>query len=109
MLVLPFSKFVFMFISFKGTSRLQRWKREGRWQCRKMLGSPRPADHLDSTYTCLNNPENRQKTSRTDSPKPSVDERPTEEGRKGGEAVRSTRTGRREPGWKGGLPAKQSP
>ena len=36
-----------------------------------MLGSPCPADHLDSTYICLNNPENRQKTSRTESPEPS--------------------------------------
>ena len=50
-----------------------------------MLGSPRPADHLDSTHTCLNNPENHQKTSRTDSPEPSIDKRPTEQGRKGGE------------------------
>ena len=74
-----------------------------------MLGSLRPADHLDSTYTCLNNPENHQKTSRTDSQEPSVDKRPTEEGRKGGEAVPTTRTGGREPGWRGGLPAKQSP
>ena len=31
-----------------------------------------------------------------DSLEPSVDERPTEEGRKGGEAVRATRTGGRE-------------
>ena len=44
-------------------------------------------DHLDSTHTCLNNPENHQKTSRTDSTEPSIDERPKEEGRKGGEAV----------------------
>ena len=63
-----------------------------------MLGSPRPADHLDSTHTCLNNPENRQKTNRTDSPEPSVDKRSTEEGRKGGEAVCATLTGGREPG-----------
>ena len=28
----------------------------------------RRADHLDSTYTCLNNPENHQKTSRMESP-----------------------------------------
>ena len=68
-----------------------------------MLGSPRLADHLDSTYTCLNNPENHQKTSRTESPEPSADERPTEEGKKGGEAVRAPRTGRREPEWRGGL------
>ena len=74
-----------------------------------MLGSPCPADHLDSTHTCLNNPENRQKTSRTDSLEPSADERPTEEGRKGGEAVRAPRTGGREPGRRGGSPAKQSP
>ena len=74
-----------------------------------MLGSPRPADHLDSTYNCLNNPENRQRISRTESPSPSADERPTEEGRKGGEAVCAPRTGRREPGRRGGLPAKQSP
>ena len=74
-----------------------------------MLGSPRPADHLDSNHTCLNNPENCQKTSRMDSPEPSIDKRPTEEGRKGDEAVCATRTGRREPGWRGSLPAKQSP
>ena len=37
-----------------------------------------------------------------DSPEPSVDKRPTEEGRKGGEAVCSTRTGGRELWrWKG--------
>ena len=69
----------------------------------------RPADHLGSTYTCLNNPENRQKTSRTESPEPSADERPTEEGMKGGKAVHAPRTGRREPGQRGGSPAKQSP
>ena len=40
---------------------------------------------------------------------PSADQRPTEEGRKGGEAVHATRTGRREPGRRGRLPAKQSP
>ena len=68
----------------------------------------RPADHLDSTYTCLKNPENRQ-ISRTESPEPSADERPTEKGRKGGEAVRAPRTGGREPGWRGSLLAKQSP
>ena len=69
----------------------------------------RPADHLDSTYTCLNNPENRQRISRTESPEPNADERPTEEGRKGGEAVRAPRTGGRELGRRGGSPAKQSP
>ena len=74
-----------------------------------MLGSPRPADHLDSTYTCLNNPENRQKTSKMESLVPSADERPTEEGRKGGEAVLAARTGRREPGRRSGPPAMQSP
>ena len=74
-----------------------------------MLGSPHPTDHLDSTYTCLNNPENRLKTSRTESPEPSADERPMEEGRKDGEAVCAPRTGGREPGRRGGSPAKQSP
>ena len=74
-----------------------------------MLGSPCPADHLDSTYTCLNNPENRQRISRTESPEPSADERPTEEGRKGGEVVRTPQTGGREPGPRGGPAAKQSP
>ena len=69
----------------------------------------RPADHLDSTYTCLNNPENCQKTSRMESPEPSADERPTEEGRKGREAVHATRTGRREPERRGCRLAKQSP
>ena len=68
-----------------------------------------PADDLDSTYTCLTNPENHQKTSRMESPEPSADERPTEEGRKGGEAVRAARTGGREPGRRGSLPAKQRP
>ena len=65
---------------------------------RRTLGSPRPADHLDSTPTCLNNPGNHQKTSRMDSPEPNADERPTEEGRKGGEAVCTPQTGGREPG-----------
>ena len=78
----------------------------GRWQHRRTLGSPRPANHIDSTHTCLNNPENCQKT-RMDSPEPSIEERPTEEGRKGGEAVRTTRTGGREPGRRGRLRAKQ--
>ena len=82
---------------------------EGRWQRRRTLGSPRPTGHLDSTYTCLNNPENHQRISRMESPEPSADERPTEEGRKGGEAVHATRTGRREPGRRGRLPTKQSP
>ena len=67
-----------------------------------------PAGHLDSTYTCLNKPENRQKTSRMDSLEPSADERPTEEGRKGGDVEHATRTGRKEPGQRGGPLAKQS-
>ena len=87
----------------------QTGRREPGWW-RRMLGSPRPADHLDSTHICLNNPENCRKTSRTDSLEPSVDERPTEEGRKGGEVVRATGTGGREPGGGGAaLPARQSP
>ena len=52
----------------------------GRWWHRRTLGSPHPADHLDSTHTCLNNPENCQKTSRMDSPEPSIDKKPREEG-----------------------------
>ena len=44
-----------------------------------------------------------------ESPEPSADERPTEEGRKGGEAVCAPRTGGREPGRRGGSPTKQSP
>ena len=44
-----------------------------------------------------------------DSLEPSIDKRPTEEGRKGREAVHATGTGGREPGWRGSLPAKQSP
>ena len=44
-----------------------------------------------------------------DSLEPSVDKKPTEEGRKGGEAVCAKWTGRREPGWRGSPPAKQSP
>ena len=74
-----------------------------------MLGSLHPTDHLDFTYTCLNNPENHQKASRRESLEPSADERPTEEGRKGGEAVRATRTGGREPGQRGSPLAKQRP
>ena len=53
----------------------------------RMLGSPRPADCVDSIHIGLNNPENCQKTSRMDSLEPSVDERPMEEGRKDGEVV----------------------
>ena len=75
-----------------------------------MLGSPRPAGHLDSTYICLNNPKKHQKTSRMDSPEPSIDKRPTEEGRKGREAVSTTRTGRRDLGrWRGSPPSKAEP
>ena len=75
-----------------------------------MLGSLRPADHLNSTHIFLNNPENHQKTSRTDSLEPSVDKRPTEEGGKGEEVVCNTRTGRREPGqWRGSKPGKAEP
>ena len=45
-----------------------------------------------------------------DSPEPSVDERPMEEGRKGGEAVSTKRTGGREPGrWRGSPPCKADP
>ena len=44
-----------------------------------------------------------------ESPEPSADERPTEEGRKGSEAVRAPWTGGREPGQRGSLPAKHSP
>ena len=72
------------------------------------MGSPRPADRLDSTHICLIYPDNHQKTSRTDSLEPSIDERPTEEGRKSGEVVRATRTGGREPGrWRGSQPTRQ--
>ena len=34
-----------------------------------------------------------------DTPEPSVDKRPTEEGRKGGEAMCATQTGKRELEW----------
>ena len=44
-----------------------------------------------------------------ESPEPSSDERPTEEGRRGGEVVPAAQTDGREPGWRGSLPAKQSP
>ena len=44
-----------------------------------------------------------------ESQEPSADERPTEEGRKGGEAVHAAWTGRRELGQRGSLPVKQSP
>ena len=40
---------------------------------------------------------------------PSAEERPTEEGRKGGEAVGAPGTGWKEPGRRGGPLAKQSP
>ena len=40
---------------------------------------------------------------------PSVDKKSMEEGWKGGEVVHTPRTGGREPGWRGGLLAKQSP
>ena len=43
-----------------------------------------------------------------ESPEPSADKRPMEEGRKGGEVVPTTRTGGREPGWRGSPLAKQS-
>ena len=69
----------------------------------------RRADHLDSTYTCLNNPENHQKTSRTESLEPSAEERPTNGGGKGGGAVYAPRTGGRELERRGSPPAKQSP
>ena len=81
----------------------------GRWRRRRTLGLLRPADHLDPTYTCLNNPENCQKSSKKESPEPSTDERPTEEGRKGSEAVLTTRTGGMEAGQRGRTLAKQSP
>ena len=58
----------------------------------------------------LNNPENCWKTSRIDSPEPSIDKRPTEEGRKGREAVCATRADGREPGWwRGRPPGKAEP
>ena len=47
--------------------------------------------------------------SRMESPEPSTEERPMEEGRKGGEVVRAPRTGGREPEWRGCLPSNQSP
>ena len=64
---------------------------------------------MESTYTCLNNSENCQKTSRTESLEPSTDKRPTEEGRKGSKAVCATQTGGREPGQRGSPPTKQRP
>ena len=72
----------------------------GRWQHRRMLGSPHSVDQLDSSHTCLNNPETSQKTSRMDSLGPSIDKRSREEGRDGREAVRDTQTGGRELGWR---------
>ena len=75
-----------------------------------MLGSPHPADHLDSTHICINNPENWQKASRTDTPEPRVDKRPMKEGRKGREAVCTIQPGGREPGqWRGNQPCKAEP
>ena len=105
-MVLWFLELAFNLTRFK-IAKERDWS--GRWRRRRTLGSPRPADHLDSTYTCLSNPENLQKTSITESPELSADERSMEEGRKCGEAVRATRTGGREPGLRGGPPAKQSP
>ena len=75
-----------------------------------MLGSPCPADCLDSIHICLNNPENHQKTSRMDSLEPRIDKRHMEECRNGGEVVHATQTGGREPGqWRGSLPGKAKP
>ena len=75
-----------------------------------MLGSLCPDDHLDSTHICIIYPENCQKTSRMDSPEPSIDERSMEESRKGGGVMRATPTGGREPGqWRGSLPGKAEP
>ena len=68
-----------------------------------------PADHLDPTHTCLNNPENHQKTSKTESPEPSADERPTEEGRKGASWCTLHGLAGGSLGGGGGLLAKQSP
>ena len=74
------------------------------------MDSPRPADCVDSTHIGLNNPENCQKTSRTNSLELSIDKRPTEEGRKGKEVVLATRTGRREQGrWRGSPTGKAEP
>ena len=48
--------------------------------------------------------------SRMDSPEPSIDKRPMEEGRKGREAVHATQTDGREPGrWRGSPPSKAEP
>ena len=44
-----------------------------------------------------------------ESPEPSADEKPMEEGRKGNEGVQATRTGRRESGQRGSPPTKQTP
>ena len=44
-----------------------------------------------------------------ESPEPRAEERPTEEGRKGGEAVRTAQTGGRALGQSSSLLAKQSP
>ena len=80
------------------------------WWPRRMLSSLRHAFCLDSTHICLNNPENHQKTSRTDSLETRIDKRPTEEGRKGREAVHTTRTGGTELGrWRGSPPGKAEP
>ena len=75
---------------------------------RRTLGSPHPADHLDSTHICLIYPDNDQETTRMDALEPSIDERPMEEGGKGGKAVCATRTGMREAGqWRGSQPTWQ--
>ena len=84
--------------------------RIGRWGVEEDADLTAPADHLDPTHICLNNPENHQKNSRMDSPEPRVDKRPTEEGRKGREAVHITRTGGRDLGqWRGSPPSKAEP
>ena len=44
-----------------------------------------------------------------ESPEPSADERPKEEGRKGGEEVCAPRTGGREPGQRGSLRPSKAP
>ena len=75
-----------------------------------MLGSPYPADHLDSTHIYLNSPGNFQKTRRMDFLEPTTNRRPTEEGRKGREEMHAIQKFERVPGWwRGRLPSKAQP
>lgn len=62
----------------------------GRCQYRRTVGSPLPTIHIGNACVSVNNPENNQKTGRTDPLQPNVEKRPQKkEKRKSGDVVRS--------------------